>query len=215
MSLFTDKRFFSKKFFLLITFLFLGYYSFSQIFPSDYVSRVLTTTDGLPGNTITDIIQSKDGYIYIGTYDGLVRYDGFDFTILNKNTVKDFNCVSARSVFEDSKGILWIGSNDGGLVKIKNEKVTMFTVKDGLPNNSIRAITEDKQGNIWIGTASGIVYYSEEKGFVVPNGLEEFDSEQDVAVSLYCDIAGRVWLNTAKPGGVFITLQENFINTKA
>lgn len=203
MSLFTDKSFFSKKFFLLITFLFLGYFSFSQIFPSDYVSRVLTTTDGLPGNTITDIIQSKDGYIYIGTYDGLVRYDGFDFTILNKNTVKDFNCVSARSVFEDSKGILWIGSNDGGLVKIKNEKVTMFTVKDGLPNNSIRAITEDKQGNIWIGTASGIVYYSEEKGFVVPNGLEEFDSEQDVAVSLYCDIAGRVWLNTAKPGGVF------------
>ena len=60
MSLFTDKRFFSKKFFLLITFLFLGYYSFSQIFPSDYVSRVLTTTDGLPGNTITDIIQDKN-----------------------------------------------------------------------------------------------------------------------------------------------------------
>ena len=70
MSLFTDKSFFSKKFFLFFTFLFLGYFSFSQIFPSDYVSRVLTTTDGLPGNTITDIIQSKDGYIYIGTYDG-------------------------------------------------------------------------------------------------------------------------------------------------
>ena len=97
MSLFMDKSFFSKKFFLLFTFLFLGYFSFSQIFPSDYVSRVLTTTDGLPGNTITDIIQSKDGYIYIGTYDGLVRYDGFDFTILNKNTVADFDCVSARS----------------------------------------------------------------------------------------------------------------------
>ena len=198
------------KVFAISLFLILGQFLFSQVFPSDYVSRILTTTDGLPGNTITDIIQSKDGYIYIGTYDGLVRYDGFDFTILNKNTVADFDCVSARSVFEDSNEVLWVGSNDGGLARIKDGKVTMFTVDDGLPNNSIRAITEDKQGNIWIGTAAGTVYYSEKKGFVVPEGLEDLKSDQEVAVSLYCDTAGRIWLNTAKQGGVYYYTSGKF-----
>ena len=101
-------KFLTKKSFINITFLLvfiaLGQFAFSQIFPSDYVSRIWTTKDGLAGNTINDIIQTKDGYIYIGTYDGLVRYDGFDFTTLNKNTLKDFDCISARAVFEDSNG---------------------------------------------------------------------------------------------------------------
>ena len=201
MKLLTKKSFISIAF--LLVFIALGQFAFSQVFPSDYVSRIWTTKDGLAGNTINDIIQTKDGYIYIGTYDGLVRYDGFDFTTLNKNTLENFDCISARAVFEDSKNVLWVGSNDGGLARIEKEKVTMFTVKDGLPNNSIRAITEDKHGNIWVGTASGTVYYSEEKGFVHPEGLDQFVGDQDVVVSLYCDTAGRIWLNTAKPGGVF------------
>ena len=53
-----------------------------------------TATDGLPGNTITDIIQDEKGYIYIGTYDGLVRFDGVDFFVINKTTCPEFNVVS-------------------------------------------------------------------------------------------------------------------------
>ena len=50
-----------------------------QAFLNDFVSRNWTTADGLPGMTITAIMQDKKGYIYIGTYDGLVRFDGVEF----------------------------------------------------------------------------------------------------------------------------------------
>ena len=90
---------------------------------SEYVSRVWTATDGLPGNTITDILQDKNGYIYLGTYDGLVRFDGVDFYVINKSTVPEFNVVSARCIFEDSKGCLWVGSNDDGLVKVSDDGI--------------------------------------------------------------------------------------------
>ena len=60
--------------------------------------------------------------------------------------------------FVDSKGNLWVGSNDEGLVKISGKTYTLFTMADGLPSNSVRDITEDKNGNIWIGTSSGVVF---------------------------------------------------------
>ena len=75
-----------------------------------YVSQKWTSASGLPGNTVTDIVQGKDGYMYIGTYDGLVRFDGCEFKIINHTTMEDFNFSSARAIFQDSNGVLWIGS---------------------------------------------------------------------------------------------------------
>lgn len=176
---------------------------FAQVFPGDYVSRVWTAADGLPGNTITDIIQNDKGYIYIGTYDGLVKFDGFEFSILNKNTLPNFNCVSARSVFEDSKGVLWVGSNDEGVARIKDDTITMYTVEEGLPNNSVRDIVEDKNGNIWVGTAAGIVYIDPNGVIQIPAGLDENEDRKVLVVSLYCDTAGRIWLLSSKDGGLY------------
>ena len=60
-----------------------------QAFLNDFVRRKFTTADGLPGMTITDIMQDKKGYIYIGTYDGLVRFDGVEFVTFNRNYDKN------------------------------------------------------------------------------------------------------------------------------
>jgi ligand-binding sensor domain-containing protein/class 3 adenylate cyclase len=196
---------------LLVCFCFLSVPSFSQNFPGDYVSRVWTAADGLPGNTITDIIQDRNGYMYIGTYDGLVRFDGFNFTILNKNTAADFLSVSARTIFEDSKGVLWVGSNDEGVGKIEEDKITMYTIKDGLPSNSIRDIVEDSSGNIWIGTASGVFYIDSEGEFHFPEGLDEFGEEAPLVVALYCDTAGRIWMLTSDAGGLYYYTSGTFV----
>ncbi|MCQ2572301.1 MAG: hypothetical protein MJ182_00215 [Treponema sp.] len=187
-----------------------NFFLFAQNFPTDYVSRIWTAADGLPGNTVTDIIQNEGSYIYLGTYDGLVRFDGFEFTILNKNTIEDFNCVSARVVFEDSKGILWIGSNDEGVARIEGNTITTYTKENGLPNNSIRDIVEDNAGNIWIGTAAGIVYITPENKFISPKGLSEIPDEHILVTNLYCDTAGRIWLNTSKKGGIYFYASEKF-----
>ena len=179
----------------------------SQSFWSEYVSRNWTAAEGLPGNTITDIIQDNKGYIYIGTYDGLVRFDGVNFYVMNKATIPEFNVVSARCVFEDSKGNLWVGSNDEGLVKISNKTYTVFTMADGLPSNSVRDITEDKNGNIWIGTSSGVVFINNHQEIITP-----FKSE-DVGLfvnEIYCDTANRIWIACSNYAGLYTYVSGTF-----
>ena len=55
-------------------------------FLNDYISTEWSTVEGLPANAINDVIQTADGYIYLGTYEGLVRFNGFEFTLFNKHS---------------------------------------------------------------------------------------------------------------------------------
>ena len=91
---------------------------FTFDFLSDYVSRGWTTEDGMPSNTVTDIIQDKSGYMYFGTYEGMVRFDGIDFTIFNRALDDKYDFASARAVFQASDGAIWVGSNDEGVFRI-------------------------------------------------------------------------------------------------
>ena len=171
---------------------------------SEYVCSVWTAQDGLPGNTVTDLIQGKNGYIYIGTYEGLVRFDGIEFKLINHVLDEKYAFSSARSIFEDSKNNIWVGANDEGAVCIgKNGLTKSFTVNDGLPNNSVRSITEDRDGNIWIGTAGGIAYITPSGIIKRPSGLEKFGASEITVIQLYCDTAGRIWLTSADEGGLY------------
>ena len=126
----------------------------SDVFFKDYVSRTWNAEDGIQGNSITDIFQDKDGYILFGTYGGLTKFDGVKFLTLNKIYNEKYNFLSARQIFQDSRGNIWVGSNDEGAFCLKeNEEIAEFTTENGLPNNSIRSLCEDLNGNIWIGTA--------------------------------------------------------------
>ena len=148
-----------KKFILaFITFLAGSFSSAQNSFFDNYVYQVWTYFGGLTGTTATDIYQTKDGYINIGTYEGLVRFDGVEFTLLRRAKDNGFKFASVRTILEDRNGYLWLGANDEGLTRIKDGEAVNYTIQNGLPNNSIRALTEDKDGNIWIGTAAGVVY---------------------------------------------------------
>ncbi|MCR5764758.1 MAG: hypothetical protein K6G09_02150 [Treponema sp.] len=160
----------------------------------DYVIRQWNSSDGLTGNSITDIIQAQSGYIYIGTYDGLVRFDGFDFTTFTKTNDEKYKFLSARSVMEDSSNRLWVGSNDEGVQMLDKNTSLSFTTQNGLPNNSVRSIIEDKNQNIWIGTAGGVVYIDKELKINIPQGLEAPDSKYLLINNIYCDTAGRIWI---------------------
>ena len=73
-----------------------------QTFLADYVSKKWTTEDGLPGMTITTVMQDKTGYIWIGTYDGLVRFDGVEFKTFSRSADTRFDFASARSLLQSS-----------------------------------------------------------------------------------------------------------------
>lgn len=186
--------------------------SFSRdAFLSEYVSRTWTASNGLPGNSITDIIQDSTGYIYLGTYDGLVRFDGVEFVTYNRNYDVKYSFVSSRTVFEDSKGNIWNGSNDEGVYRISSDgNVKKFSTDDGLPNNSVRSVIEDKEGRIWIGTSHGVAYIDEGDNIIQPSGLEKYGEENILVSSLYCDTAGRVWVLSQKENGVFVYVNKSF-----
>ncbi|WP_191017863.1 two-component regulator propeller domain-containing protein [Treponema zioleckii] len=182
-------------------------YSFDD-FLSEYVIRGWTTEDGLPANTATDVIQDDTGYIYIGTYGGMIRFDGVDFTIYNKSFDSKYAFASARAIFQASDGAIWVGSNDEGLFRLvmdSDEEVKSFQVATGLSNNSVRAIAEDKQGNIWVATAGGLSCINKEMQFFTPDSAFQ-NSHSDlkgICSSLFCDTYGRMWVTTGVGGGLY------------
>ena len=196
------RRFFIVTFILSFFFLTVNVYAqFSEL--DNYVTRTWSSVDGLPSNTLSDVIQTPDGFMYFGSYEALVRFDGYEFECINKYSDKNYSFISARSVFQDSQGNIWVGSNDEGVQKIGKDSTIYYSKDNGLPNNSIRAFAEDKAHNIWIGTASGVVYITPGNMIVSPkiNGGQEQDF---VTVSqFYKDTANKIWMVTYANHGLY------------
>lgn len=113
----------------------------------NYVYQTWTSFGGLTGTTSTDILQTKDGYINIGTYEGLVRFDGVEFTTIRRARGNDYKFSSVRVIIQDTNGNVWLGSNDEGVHKIMADGTTkVYSTQNGLPNNSVRALCEDRLG---------------------------------------------------------------------
>ncbi|MBQ7159758.1 MAG: hypothetical protein IJS09_10130 [Treponema sp.] len=179
--------------------------AFSQnSFFDNYVYQSWNTFGDLSGTTVTDLIQTKDGYINIGTYEGLVKFDGVAFSTYKQRKDNDLHFLSVRTMLEDSKGNLWVGSNDEGVQRLSPGSYKHYSTQNGLPNNSIRALAEDRQGNIWIGTAAGVVYITPAGHMMTPQFEAGTVSKGIIATQLYCDTAGRVWLLTANERGLFM-----------
>jgi len=121
---------------------------------TQYTRTVWTQEHGLPQDTVRAIAQTKDGYLWVGTDEGLAQFDGYDFVVFNKeNGALPSNSVGALWAAKD--GSLWIGTL-GGLTRYRDGKFNTFTTKDGLGDDSINSITEDKSGAIWV-AADGYV----------------------------------------------------------
>ncbi|SEQ50405.1 ligand-binding sensor domain-containing protein [Treponema bryantii] len=176
-----------------------------QTFLNDFVCRNWTTADGLPGMTITAIMQDQKGYIYVGTYEGLVRFDGVEFVTFSRNIDPKYDFASVRAIFQDTNGNLWVGHNDEGVTCIQPDgNILKYTTENGLPHNSIRAICEDFNNNIWLGTASGLCYLTPEHKVKIPEGLHELGQDTIQVSRLYCDTAGRIWISTAIENDLFV-----------
>ena len=211
------KRFlYNSIFILLFTFLSAAQLSaqFSEL--DNYVTRTWTSADGLPGNSLSDVIQSEDGYMYFGSYESLVRFDGYEFENINKYSNKKYSFISARSVFLDSQGNIWVGSNDEGVQKIIPAKdgipasTQYYSTEHGLPNNSIRAFAEDRYHNIWIGTSSGIVYLTPEGTFKTPEIIGTETADLVLVSRLYKDTADKIWMVTSNSKGLYTLNGDTF-----
>ena len=90
-----------------------------------------TTDNGLPQNSVYDITQTRDGYLWFTTLDGLVRYDGVRFNVFNKNNSKGFSSNRLTCLFEDAEGALWIGTEDAGVIAMRRACLRPSRTKRG------------------------------------------------------------------------------------
>src|SRR5687768_17962789 len=91
-----------------------------------FVRAAWTTDDGLPQNSIGAIVQSRDGYLWLGTLGGLVRFDGIKFEVFVPSTHRGLTSSRIRALHLDRQQRLWIGTEDGGLVRYEHGVFTRF-----------------------------------------------------------------------------------------
>ncbi len=121
--------------------------------------------DGLSQGCVYSVLQNSQGFLWIGTQDGLNKYDGYTFTVYRHDPT-DPTSLSTNVIYailEDSEGDLWLGT-DRGLVRFdkRSEVFTPYRSNQedppGLDRVMVRAILEDSQGMLWIGTVGQGLY---------------------------------------------------------
>src|SRR5262249_13317841 len=116
--------------------------------------------DELPQNSVLSIIQTRDGYLWFGTHEGLARFDGVGFTVFDHRNVPEIKSNSILLLFEDRAGNLWAGTNNG-LNCYKDGKFIYYGSDAGLANKIIYALYEDSEGRLWIGTNRGLTSFKD------------------------------------------------------
>ena len=122
---------------------------------TEFGNQVWLTENGLPQNTVQAIIQTRDGYLWLGTQEGLARFNGNNFVVFDRENTPQLKSNDIRSLLEDRSGTIWIGTSYG-LTRKQGSTFTLFTNSEGLPDNSVGSLSEGPDGTIWIATASGL-----------------------------------------------------------
>ena len=121
-----------------------------------YHYAVWTVDEGLPQNSVNSILQTRDGYLWLTTSDGLVRYDGVRFMVFNRSNSAGLGSNRFRSLYQGDDGGLWAGTDDGGLTVYRNGRFTTYTTKEGLPDNQVWRLSSDGAGGLLVFTRGGI-----------------------------------------------------------
>lgn len=164
---------------------------------AQYRSEIWTTETGLPQNSITAILQAKDGYIWFGTFGGLVRFDGIKFKIFNTINAPAIKSNRITALYEDKNGTLWIGSQSGNLISYKDEVFTSVLEPPITPRAAIFYICVDETGAIWIPTGEGLKKFTADaSGKYSPQKVSLPNEESPNVGSIVRDESDNIWIST-------------------
>lgn len=160
---------------------------------SQYVREQWTTESGFPGGSVNGFAQTADGYLWIGTDRGLIRFDGFNFRPVSFTSIASASNVSILQLLTDRDGKLWIRAQ--GAYLLRQEGSEFERVKYDLP--AITALSRDKQG--------GVLIYDIEKGTIrfTPDNVQKLGPSVSPVVSMAETGDGEIWLGTLG-GGLFL-----------
>ncbi len=177
----------------------------TRVFPnSPFLTDIWRTADKLPDDTIVSMIQSRDGYLWVGTLHGLARFDGLHFTPFDN---KDLARSRILYLYEDSRTNLWVGTDNNGVwLFLRNGEVNHFAVERAV---TLDSVSEDENGTLWLKFGKGagpIAIYWNGK-------LQPVREKFNFAVA---EKKGPVWLGTetgllpiiSPPGSTAMVLQQ-------
>ncbi|MCX6558675.1 MAG: ATP-binding protein [Candidatus Aminicenantes bacterium] len=152
-----------------------------------------TDNSNIPQDSVLSMIQTRDGYLWVGTYEGLARFDGLHFTVFDKSNTPEMQNNGMMVMVEGADGAIWIGTPNGLLCR-RAGQFRNFTIGDGLSSDFILALGFDAQGALWIGTTKGLNRYEHGvfTSFTVSDGLD-----QDYISALCAGPDNAMWVGTS------------------
>jgi len=170
---------------------------------SQFVRETWDDREGLVQNVPRVLLQTSDGYLWIGTEAGLVRFDGRRFTTFDTSSTPALPYRNVRALAQTPDGTLWIGTQPGGLFTFRDGQITQVTESSGMRGVPVYTLLVDGHGTLWAGTAGRGVARLDGQRFVF---LDQDDGlAHDHVRSLYEDRAGVLWVGT--DGGGVVRVQ--------
>ncbi len=149
-----------------------------------------TTEQGLPQNSINGILQTRDGFIWLTTFGGIVRFDSVNLDVFNTVNTPALRTSRFTNLIEDPAGALWISADAYGVVRYQNGAFRSFTVSDGLPEDQVRSLFLDADGHVIVDTRGGAVEFRDGHFIARP----DIPSEKDPAKAmLNHGRGGTIW----------------------
>jgi ligand-binding sensor domain-containing protein/signal transduction histidine kinase len=174
--------------------------------PADYVLAAWATEKGLPPGDVFAIAQDVDGYLWLGTPNGLIRFDGSRFTPWTPSTPAGaLPSGPVHAIVASPDASLWVGfGGGGGVVRILRGEVYQHAGADGAPPG-VTSMIQDRQGTIWVATRSGLFRFANGRWALMGKADGYSGGE---AFSLYEDRAGQLWAGTTS--GVYRRTKDSF-----
>jgi len=179
---------------------------FSALAAPNYFTRTWQVEQGLPQNKATAVVQTRDGYLWVGTYNGLARFDGVRFTIFDDNNTPELHSSRITSLFEAGDGTLWIGTESGDVSQYKDGHFAAVPVHVNWSSGRIYAITADEAGDVWLLNGAGeLARVRDGKVLSPPSGLVS------KVLCLARALDGEIWIERE---GVVSALKDGRLTTE-
>jgi len=161
--------------------------------PNRFVIKSWGTEAGLPQNNVNAIVQTRDGYLWLGTQGGLARFDGVRFMVFG--LAEGLPSIQVLALHEDRAGQLWVGTMGGGLSRVRDGSFETFSSELGLADVDVNCFAEDAENRLWIGTSAGLNLWQENK-FIQLEALDALG--RSPIRDLLCQRSGAMWIATSR-----------------
>jgi ligand-binding sensor domain-containing protein len=154
------------------------------------------TQDGLPQSSVSAILQSRDGYLWVGTQEGLARFDGVVFRTYDASNTAAIRSNFIAGIYQTRDGTLWATTSDG-LIILRDGVFSALHGAGALPHNYVRGFCEDARGRIWVGTGAGLCQLQNQRCELVSLGVSPAPAIREIAAE---DATGAIWVGTSRAG---------------